>query len=138
MDRRWDRGVRVCSPIEAGRHHPGPLARRGLPRAEGTPGGWFRSMALLAPLLAMLEGCQTGGTTKLSANLLACRSPDAVRAIGADDPAYQRLVDDALAAGRCAILPAGQGITRVAHMGGLMQFVDPASGRTYWADRRTP
>lgn len=82
-----------------------------------------------------IGSCQTAppGPSPLARNTLACRELSTVTSIHRGGERFQRLADDAMASGRCRLFPAGHKVTDRRREGGHVRFVDPGSGRVYWA-----
>jgi hypothetical protein len=95
------------------------------------------ALAIIATLGSSLAGCGTAAKpSRLAANAIACRSPAAVTELRASGERYQRVADDHLASGRCRVFSAGHAIEARAEDHGLLRFVDPGTGATYWSDAR--
>ena len=93
-------------------------------------------MGLCVTLLGLALGsCQSGpsGPSTLARNTLACRDMAAVAELASGGERFQRIADDAMASGRCRMFPAGHKVADRRIERGRLRFVDPGSGRTYFA-----
>ena len=93
------------------------------------------AVAALGSALALCA-CQSpggGAARPLGANAIACRSPGTLQALHAGGDRFQRIADDELASGNCRVFVANHPVKSRTIDQGLLRFVDPADGRTYWA-----